>query len=114
MTFYVDAWLDHPKPYVQVKNKNNQKIVARFEGEALFKALDYGDFCLNDFLDSGADAQMELVKSLLLLKCCEDIGNEIQAIYSETFQLNSRRTDMSKNDNVVVFPETNSRRAVFV
>jgi len=81
MTFYIDAWLDRPQPFVQVKNKNNQQIVASFEGNELSRALEYGDICLSDFSDPRVETQMELVKSLLLLRCCEDISKEITEIY---------------------------------
>ena len=105
MTFYIDAWLDHPQPFVQVKNKNNQQVVARFAGSELSKALEHGDFCLSDFCDPRAETQMELVKSLLLLRCCEDIGKEVQEIYGETFTLSAGRSvSEGRNDNVVAFP----------
>jgi hypothetical protein len=82
MTFYVDAWLDHPQPYVQVKNKQNRKVVADFSSEELKSAIEQGDICLSDFFDTSVAAQLELIKSLLLLRCCVDMGKEIKAVCS--------------------------------
>lgn len=80
MTFYVDAWLDHPQPYVQVKNKYNQKVVADFSSDELSQAVEQGDICLSDFCNPCLEAQSELIKSLLLLRCCVDIGKDIQVV----------------------------------
>ena len=79
MTFYVDAWLDRPQPYVQVKNKQNRKVVADFSSEELKNAIEQGDICLSDFFDTSVTAQLELIKSLLLLRCCVDLSKEIKA-----------------------------------
>lgn len=114
MTFYIDAWLDRPEPYVQVKNKNNQKVVAKFAGDELARALEHGDICVSDFCDASAENQLDLVKSLLLLRCCEDIGNELQMIYSKILVLKkNRQTDVCVNTNVVLLPIINNERTAF-
>ena len=79
MTFYVDAWLDRSEPYVQVKNKQSRKVVADFTSDELKSAIENGDICLSDFFDSSVSVQLELVKSLLLLRCCVDMGKDIKA-----------------------------------
>ena len=79
MTFYIDAWLDCSQPYVQVKNKQNRKVVADFSSEELKNAIEQGDICLSDFFDTSVAAQLELIKSLLLLRCCVDMGKDLKA-----------------------------------
>lgn len=77
MTFYIDAWLDRPQPYVQVKNKENKKVVVDFSSDELKRAIEQGDICLCDFFDSSLETQTELVKSLILLRCSVDMGKKI-------------------------------------
>ena len=79
MTFYIDAWLDRPHPYVQVKNKQDSKVIADFSSDDLNRAIEQGDICLCDFFDASLEAQLELVKSLLLLRCSVDIGKKFCA-----------------------------------
>jgi len=78
MTFYVNAWLDRREPYVQIKNKQTEAIVAHFSSQELSLAIERGDICLKDFCDASQEAQMELIKVLLLIRCCEDMCNAIQ------------------------------------
>lgn len=79
MTFYIDAWLDRPHPYVQVKNKQDSKVIADFSSDDLNRAIEQGDICLCDFFDASLETQLELVKSLLLLRCSVDIGKKFCA-----------------------------------
>lgn len=119
MTFYIDAWLDRPQPFIQVKNKHNQQVVAEFEGEELSKALECGEFCLCDFYDARTEAQMELIKSLLLLRCCEDMGKDIQKIYSDTLvSAQQRRAAIGmrakgRSGKVVAFPRLKNANTIF-
>ena len=119
MTFYIDAWLDRPQPFIQIKNKNNQQVIAQFEGEELSNALECGEFCLCDFYDARAEAQMELIKSLLLLRCCEDIGKDIQAIYNDTLMSGQchrdgvERVATGRSAKVVPFPKLKNDSAIF-
>ena len=76
MTFYIDAWLDRPHPYVQVKNKQNREVVADFSSDELNQAVERGDICLTDFFDANLKSQLELVKSLLLLRCSVDMSKD--------------------------------------
>ncbi|RVU84661.1 hypothetical protein EOL70_10425 [Leucothrix sargassi] len=76
MAFYIDAWLDRPHPYVQVKNKQSSEVVADFSSDELAEAVQNGDICFADFFDTSAKAQSELVKSLLLLRCCVDMSKD--------------------------------------
>jgi hypothetical protein len=73
MTFYVDAWIDRPQPYVQVKNKESREVIADFSSDELKQAVERGDICLSDFFDSNIKVQLELIKSLLLLRCSVDM-----------------------------------------
>lgn len=93
MSFYIDAWLDRPNPYVQVINKLNSEVIARFSKTELNQAVERGDFCLCDFYDSQPHNQQELVKHLLLIRCCENMTREIEASYQQA--MTCRRAKMA-------------------
>lgn len=107
MTFYVDAWLDCPKPYVRIVNKTNQQVIADFSGKALSSAVEQGDICACDFYDSDDLSQLELVKSLLLLRCSQDICQEIQNINNQINRRTSQQAGMDPLSNVFHFPVRN-------
>lgn len=103
MTFYIDAWLDCPNPYVKVVNKNNQQVMADFSGRELSKAFEQGDIYMTDFLDADGASQLELIKSLLLLRCCQNIYRDIQNINQSVRGACLPATVFGNGSNVVPF-----------
>ena len=95
MAFYIDAWLDRPNPYVQVVNKSNSQVVAKFSQSELNQAVERGDICLGEFYDSHPHTQQELVKHLLLIRCCENMSRELEESCQQA--INCRRAKSSGN-----------------
>ncbi|PID46846.1 MAG: hypothetical protein CSB47_01805 [Proteobacteria bacterium] len=104
MTFYVDAWLDCPEPYVRVINKRSRQVLADFSGETLCTAIEQGDICVSDFFEQDDVSKLELVKSLLLLRCGQDICQDVQTINQE---VNHRSPQLDNHSNVFVLPVRN-------
>jgi hypothetical protein len=95
MTFYINAWLNRPNPFVSVCDRNNGEELIRFDTPELHKHMNNGDLCLNDFCLNDHHEQQLLVRELLLLRCCNVLSTDMAEL-SE--QLKRRRP------KVVPFP----------
>lgn len=68
MTFYVDAWLDRNDPYIDVRHRLTNAVVAHFDQQQLQQCLDEGDISLQDLLDTAPESQQEVIRTLLLCR----------------------------------------------
>ena len=68
MIFFINAWLDHPNPFISVHNHDTGKEVVRFEQQELETHLAEGNLSIQDFCSANAQHLPLLIKELLLLK----------------------------------------------
>ena len=80
MTFYVNAWLDRMNPFVSVHDKHTGELIIRFDKVELQECLEQGDFCLSDLCDTTQQGQQELIKTLLLSHCVQDLRSRLEQI----------------------------------
>lgn len=95
MTFYINAWLDHPKPFINVHQRDTNQLVAHFSGADLVQVMQEGDFCLNDFYDADKHQQQEIVRDLFLTRCRCDICTQCEQITSDLMSRGSRTFSFS-------------------
>ena len=80
MTFYVNAWLNRPEPFVSLHNKLTGEVVAYFDKTSLQVCLEQGDFCIQDLCSAKPQAQQELVKCLLLKHCSKQLYTQLNSL----------------------------------
>ena len=66
MTYLIDAWLDHPQPYLRILNRNTGEDCALIQEEALDELRDQGDLDLHELNSSEPLVLKELVRNLFL------------------------------------------------
>ncbi|WP_162596625.1 hypothetical protein [Thiofilum flexile] len=70
---YIDAWLDRPKPYIRIIDRDSGDVITQFEGEEVTECLERGDICVHDLYCNTPRAQHEMVKHLLLTRCSKSL-----------------------------------------
>lgn len=92
MTFYVNAWLNRPQPFVSLHHKITGEVVAYFDQNSVQACLDQGDFCLQDLCSNEPQAQQDLVKCLLLKHCSQQLYTQVQQLVSKRKPKHSQPT----------------------
>ena len=77
MTFYVNAWLNRPEPFLSLHNKQTGERIAFFDKNSVQACLDQGDFCLQDLCSNEPHALQDLVKCLLLKHCSQQLYDQV-------------------------------------
>ncbi len=66
MTYLIDAWLDRPRPYLRILNRETGEVCAVLEEDALDELRDQGDLDLAGLSSSEPSVLKELVRGLFL------------------------------------------------
>lgn len=83
MTFYINAWLDHPKPFINVYQSRTNELLLHFSSDDVEKAIADGDFCLHDFYKADSRSQHEMVHCLFLARCRRDVCTQCEQMASD-------------------------------
>ena len=66
MTYLIDAWLDHPKPYLRVLDRATGSVCVRLEGEELNELREQGELDPAVLTTDRPGELKELVRTLFL------------------------------------------------
>lgn len=66
MTYMIDAWLDRPRPYLRILNRDTGEVCAQLEDDALDELREQGGLDLHELGTSEPQVIKELVRSLFL------------------------------------------------
>lgn len=64
MTYFINAWLERPQPYLQVIHRDSGRICVDFPAPVLEELCRNGDICPNDLCTSSASATKEVIRHL--------------------------------------------------
>ncbi|MDY0249145.1 MAG: hypothetical protein RBR45_03700 [Pseudomonas sp.] len=67
MTYFIDAWLDRPQPYLRIINRLTGNVCVQIEGEDLEALREQGVLDINDLNNPEPLAIKEQVRHLFLL-----------------------------------------------
>lgn len=84
MTYLIDAWLDHPRPYLRILHRETGEVCARLEATELQELRDSGELDLQALYSIEPTVQKELVRNLFLFSYAQALrqdpeGPQIQA-----------------------------------
>lgn len=83
MSFYINAWLDRSDPFVSLHDRQTGEAVTTFTKDELQSCLEQGDFTVSELCNPCQRVQQELVKTLLLSRCCYDVRAQLETIYQQ-------------------------------
>lgn len=66
MTYFIDAWLDRPQPYLRIVNRITGHVCVQVQGEELEELREQGVLDMNDLSSSEPSQLKELVRQLFL------------------------------------------------
>jgi hypothetical protein len=66
MTYLIDAWLDRPRPYLRILNRDTGAVCAMLEQDALDELREQGELDLHELNSSEPLVLKELVRNLFL------------------------------------------------
>lgn len=64
MTYFINAWLERPQPYLHVIHRETGRICVNFPAPVLEELCRNGDLCPDDLCTSTAAATKEVVRHL--------------------------------------------------
>lgn len=64
MTYFINAWLERPQPYLQVIHRDSGRVCVDFPAPVLEELCRNGDICPGDLRTSTASATKEVVRHL--------------------------------------------------
>lgn len=67
MTYFINAWLERPQPYLQVIHRESGRICVDFPAPILEELCRNGDICPGDLNTSNRTATQEVVRQLFHL-----------------------------------------------
>lgn len=67
MTYFIDAWLDRPQPYLRIINRLTGNVCVKIEGEDLEALREQGVLDINDLSNPEPLAIKEQVRHLFLM-----------------------------------------------
>lgn len=67
MTYFIDAWLDRPQPYLRIINRLTGNVCIQIEGEDLEALREQGVLNINDLSSAEPLAIKEQVRHLFLM-----------------------------------------------
>lgn len=70
MTYFINAWLERPQPYLQVIHRESGRICVDFPAPVLEELCRNGDICPGDLNTSNRTATQEVVRQLFHLPLC--------------------------------------------
>lgn len=66
MTYFIDAWLDRPQPYLRIINRVTGHVCVQVEGKDLEELREQGALDMDDLNTSEPGRLKELVRQLFL------------------------------------------------
>lgn len=73
MNFIVNAWLDKPKPELQLVEKSSGQIVASWTGRRLQDLFASGIISYEELLSASQSNMKKVIKCLMLQVTCEEL-----------------------------------------
>ena len=74
MTYFINAWLEGPQPFLQVIHRETGRVCVDFPAQVLEELCRDGDICPGDFCANTPSATKEIVRHLFhtatLKGCC--------------------------------------------
>ena len=67
MTYFIDAWLDRPQPYLRIVNRLTGDVCLQIEGEELEDLREQGALDINDLNNPEPWMVKEQVRNLFLM-----------------------------------------------
>ncbi len=67
MTYFIDAWLDRPQPYLRIINRITGNICVQIEGKQLEELREQGELDINDLSSPEPWRLKEQVRQLFLM-----------------------------------------------
>lgn len=67
MTYFIDAWLDRPQPYLRIINRLTGYVCVQIEGEKLEELREQGALDINDLNSPEPLLIKEQVRNLFLM-----------------------------------------------
>jgi len=67
MTYFIDAWLDRPQPYLRIINRVTGNVCVQIEGEKLEELREQGALDVNELSSSEPWRVKEQVRQLFLM-----------------------------------------------
>lgn len=67
MTYFIDAWLDRPQPYLRIINRITGNICVQIEGKQLEELREQGELDMNDLSSPEPWRLKEQVRQLFLM-----------------------------------------------
>ncbi len=68
MTYFIDAWLDRPQPYLRIINRLTGQVCVQIEGEDLEELREQGALDINDLNSPEPLLIKEQVRDLFLMR----------------------------------------------
>ncbi len=67
MTYFIDAWLDRPQPYLRIVNRLTGNVCVQIEGQELEELREQGALDISELNNPEPWAIKELVRHLFLM-----------------------------------------------
>ncbi len=64
MTYFINAWLERPQPYLQIIHRDTGRVCVDFPAAVLEELCRNGDLCPSDLCTNTASATKEVVRHL--------------------------------------------------
>lgn len=64
MTYFINAWLERPQPYLQIIHRDSGRVCVDFPAPVLEELCRSGDICPSDLCTSTASATKEVMRHL--------------------------------------------------
>lgn len=82
MKFMINAWLDKPKPELQLIDKLSGTVIAYWKDKRLLELFNCGAISYAELCSDEQEVQQELIKSLMLQITCEELCG--QCVYQSS------------------------------